>query len=377
MAPLPASKPDTDALSWVHHFEKYDRVLDEPAVQRKLPLCIIFCIASAAIWTWSIGLIPSFSKDLRMSVLNSTVPTALHLEQKHKRGGKASGLASSQTGSGELIYGNTAGGGGGGGEALEVKKLAPSWSAFLVDCGSGKVAVYEYGTDANGQPAEMGKTSAKMQVADLLVRQTSEGTDVLAPLWQLLDAKVLDSPASAKGGKRLPPLFVGATAGLREQLMQGHLTLADVASFGDALAQRYGDGDRAVKLELLSEQREAALELAAVRYAYEDSDFEGKKAGGSLSGGGKSCQVVWGGGQRDEFMSLDLDLFAAQRVMGAVGEAQALVWWENHIRGEVLKGTGDTGAGAGEAAGESVYVGITMLASAAVQAEVAGRLVSR
>mmetsp|Transcript_107417 Transcript_107417/g.312352 ORF Transcript_107417/g.312352 Transcript_107417/m.312352 type:complete len:173 (-) Transcript_107417:1041-1559(-) len=137
---------------------------------------IIFCIASAAIWTWSIGLIPSFSKDLRMSVLNSTVPTALHLEQKHKRGGKASGLASSQTGSGELIYGNTAGGGGGGGEALEVKKLAPSWSAFLVDCGSGKVAVYEYGTDANGQPAEMGKTSAKMQVADLLVRQTSEGT---------------------------------------------------------------------------------------------------------------------------------------------------------------------------------------------------------
>ena len=102
-------------------------------------------------------------------MLNASAPAVPHAEHHH-----AGKVGRAPSGSDELVFGKIGGGKSDGG-GVAFKELAPFWSAIVVDCGSGKLAVYEYGTDAIGRPAEMGKESIKLQVADLLVRQASEG----------------------------------------------------------------------------------------------------------------------------------------------------------------------------------------------------------
>ena len=130
-------------------------------------------------------------------MLNASAPAVSHTEHHHA--GKVGGAPS---GSDELVFGKMGGSESGGG-GIAFKELAPAWSAFVVDCGSGKLAVYEYGTDAMGRPAEMGKVSFKMQVADLLVRQTSEGAGT-GLACQRRTAATLPPPINSPQPSRYP-----------------------------------------------------------------------------------------------------------------------------------------------------------------------------
>lgn len=290
--------------------KKIDNFFDHPRVQHRLPYCIVACLVLAWIWTWSIGIIPTLSevKDFPMN-----------------------------------------------------DEPYPPPFVYVLDCGSGKAALYQYqitGDESTPVVTEVSKTVAPLRLGDLLA-----AGDV-TPLFEGLLDRV-----KTKDGQQAP-LFVGATAGVRDGLAAGLISEDAVQDFENALVARYGEMTR---LEVLTSAREAALELAAVRFAFADLAAMGTGRLVALSAGGMSCQIAW---KDSSFVSLDLNLFAAQRVFDAVGEAQALDWWQRHVASETREAL-DTALGTpGRLLGQSgppiTVVGITMMASAAVQAGVGG-----
>jgi hypothetical protein len=313
---LNGSKASTPTQRCWRILDGIDARIDHPDVQRGLPCCIVCCLVSALVWTWSISWVPGLL-----------------------------GIKSSV--------------GFGAAAVLVVPGTLPPWSV-VVDCGSGKLAVHRYGRPSpNGWPRELPKVKVPLKLPELIAAHAGGNDDALAPIWALVDPAM-----RADGGSAA--LFFGATGGMRAALADGSVTAAQVATLGAAVRARYPDA-AAVHFEVLSGAREAALELRAARFAFADAaQVFGAGAGavGVLSAGGKTCQVSWAEGGA---ISADADLFAAERVAAAVGDDAALAWWGPHVAAG-LAGAPHPLAGP--------FVGLTMMATAAEVAGVAGRPVA-
>ena len=288
-------------------WRRWDAFLDEPPVQKSLPFCIVACLAVAFVWTWSIGIVPM-------------VPVQQDVGSRPEH----------------------------------------NFTGYVVDCGSGKVAIYKYSVEREAVQ-EIRKTSGAVQLATIM-----QGGVSLRPLWDVVD------PAVKAGGHS--PIFWGATAGLRNELRAGRLAQADVDMLEDEVRSHFASHD--VHFEILTGQREASLELAAVKFAFSDlaDDIGAITADdlGSFSGGGKSCQIAWG--NKGHFVMLDLDIFAAQDVVSAVGEAEAFKWWKEEIHQKT------SNAWSRDLGGEDLdgaFIGITMMASAAALAGFDRQILSR
>ena len=134
--------------------DSVDAELDRPAIQRALPYCIVLCLASAMVWTWSIAWVPS---------LLHNAPPAVHFHPA---------------------------------------ELPPR--AVVVDCGSGKVAVHRYATSGEGtarRPREVSKAKAAMKLPELVASLDSGG---LQPLWDLVDGALIGGGdgAGSEGWRR-------------------------------------------------------------------------------------------------------------------------------------------------------------------------------
>jgi hypothetical protein len=247
----------------------------------------------------------------------------------------------------------------------------------VVDCGSGKVAVSRF--DWNGSPNQVSSDKVPIKLADLIGTFNDGDSGALQPIWDLIDKAMV----VADNSEASPALFFGATGGVRSALEEGVLTPADVDALSKAVSARYShDGERRqVHFEVLSETREASLELRAARFVFSDTHAvfgttttttEAAAPLNILSGGGKSCQLTWG--SDDAAASLDTDLFGAQRVAQAVGENAALQWWQEHLR-EALWSL-DDGNMPKKKKLPGPTLGITMMASAAEHLGLADRVVT-
>ena len=368
-------QPTTPASRCIRVLDLIDAELDRPFVQMSLPYCIVLCLVSALVWTWSIAWVPSLLHNVGAPVLRPPPELPSH--------------------------------------------------TVVVDCGSGKVAVHRYSMAGEGtarRPREVSKDKAAIRLPELMAGS-------LAPLWDLIDPALDMTDVTASSGGDFAGdgasveaasagvvIFFGATGGVRAALEDGSLTLQDVAGLEAAVRARY-QGRAAVHFEVLTGAREAELELKAARFAFSDATSvfgsSASPSGGAgssvsvsaLSCGGKTCQIGWGdsgpgstgstGGSSSDsgLLVLDADLFAAQRVAAAVGLPAALEWWEGRLRETVAtalrrhkaRGSSQSKAAAAQVQGQlnspharvpGPAVGLTMLASAAELAGLAGRVVS-
>lgn len=311
--------------------DELDAALDSPTSQRSLPYCVVLCLVSAFVWTWSI----------------SWVPPLLHNQAS---GGRSPALHPTAT---------------------KVSSL-PS-SAVVVDCGSGKAAAYRYSSTKEGAPFQEMKIKVALKLPELLIAAVGRPA-ALDPLWGLVDAAAL--PVNTNSSKPAP-IFFGATGGVRAALADGSLSEAHLKNFEHVLRSRYHNA--AVHFEVLSGEREAQLELRATQYAFADAAaLFGAEASeiGSLSGGGQTCQLAWGKSSTNgnfKAVVLEADLFGAQRVASTVGLSAGLTWWDEYLTQKINE------AGLAKAPGSRLkgpFGGITMQATAAERIGLGGRVVT-
>lgn len=328
---MATSAPSTPSQRCFVLLDELDAALDSPTSQRSLPYCVVLCLVSAFVWTWSI----------------SWVPPLLH--------NQASG------GSSPALHP----------VAIKVSSL-PS-SAVVVDCGSGKAAAYRYSFNKEGAPYQEMKLKVALKLPELVVAAIDSPV-ALEPLWGLIDAAALQVESNTS---KPAPIFFGATGGVRAALSDGSLSETYLKTFEHALRARYHNA--AVHFEVLSGEREAQLELRATQYAFADAAaLFGAEASemGSLSGGGQTCQLAWGKSSTNgnfKAIVLEADLFGAQRVTNTVGLTAALAWWDEYLTQKIDE------AGLAKAPGSRLkgpFGGIAMQATAAERIGLAGRVVT-
>jgi hypothetical protein len=131
-----------------------------------------------------------------------------------------------------------------------VAPLDPDYR-YMVDCGSGGTRVEKFGFGANGVYREAVSSPKAMPLHEALAKGEGEQKLWLAALAQTL------------GGDIASPIFIGATAGLRDAVASGAVSAGALKGFEALVSAQFGGRAR---FALVDGELEAASELAAVKY---------------------------------------------------------------------------------------------------------------
>eukprot|EP00927_Polykrikos_kofoidii_P061535 TRINITY_DN56372_c0_g1_i1.p1 TRINITY_DN56372_c0_g1~~TRINITY_DN56372_c0_g1_i1.p1 ORF type:complete len:352 (-),score=83.06 TRINITY_DN56372_c0_g1_i1:271-1326(-) len=229
-------------------------------------------------------------------------------------------------------------------------------SHIIVDCGSGATRVEKYSMRSDGLIQLDFSERIDVPVAEVL----AEGEE--SKLAFLAEVAKFARPATAS---REVPVLLGGTAGVREKMDVGTVTLADVANFQSLVKAQLGTAE----FRIIPGEAEAGYELAAARYcvgAMPNGARVSASNVGLLSCGGMSSQMVHGDPPKCRSWNTKVKQgnawqleFGVQAGLQMYDEYVASILAPELERGERLKGT---------------FVGIEMLGSLGISAGIAGKL---
>jgi hypothetical protein len=195
------------------------------------------------------------------------------------------------------------------------------------------------------------------------------GHEILAPFWKVVE-KAMNANIEPTKKDLQDNIFFGISYDFIRLTSNGKVSSFQLGLFEQLVRMRYHDSN--VHFDILSFERQALLELNAVRFAYDPvTIFNNIEPPDSLSCDYYSCLLAYGTSRPHTVISIETDLKEALSMAASVGEASTLLWWEEHIRNNpILK------EHANKARDELYHgnlVGITMAAHAANSAVMESR----
>ena len=131
---------------------------------------------------------------------------------------------------------------------------------YVVDCGSGGTRIEKFGVDMHGIFREVKEAPQALPLHKVLTEGEAQQKRWLAALAQA----VADDTT---------PIFIGATAGVRDSVASGTVGEAELKRFAQLVLDQFGTRAR---FALVDGVLEAASELAAVRYCVSKREYNCK-----------------------------------------------------------------------------------------------------
>tara|TARA_B110000208_G_C11757028_1_gene425534 strand:+ start:153 stop:1298 length:1146 start_codon:yes stop_codon:yes gene_type:complete len=149
-------------------------------------------------------------------------------------------------------------------------------SGVVVDCGSGHTSVMFYSSDETGSVSQVKRAWLKhadggnLPLTDIFPGAKGgafQSTTVADRCDEFIEnlKGVLKEHHSAEEAPAMDSLFVGATGGMREKMVQGEMGEVEVATIRSVFERSFSDDDTAVTFDVLTGAQEAAWEHQAAQ----------------------------------------------------------------------------------------------------------------